>query len=81
MYKRQVLPSSLRAGGDSRYTSIVAMLSMWLFRVVMGYLIGIVLQMGLTGFWIAMVAEWGVRAIIFILRFHGKKWYQHRLID
>ena len=76
-----VTPSALRAAGDSRFTSLVAMLSMWLFRVVLGYILGIVLPFGIVGVWVAMDCEWGVRGVIFLRRFHGKKWYAHHLID
>ncbi|MBW7456273.1 MATE family efflux transporter [Paenibacillus sepulcri] len=76
-----IMPSALRAAGDSRFTSIVAMLSMWLFRIVLGYILGIVLDFGIIGIWLAMNCEWGVRGSIFLWRFAGKKWYQHRLID
>ena len=56
------------------------MLSMWLFRIVLGYILGIVLDFGIIGVWLAMNIEWGVRGSIFLWRFRGKKWYQHRLI-
>jgi len=74
-------PSALRAAGDSKFTSIVSMLSMWLFRVVLGYLLGIVLHFGIVGVWVAMIAEWSVRGIIFLTRFKGKKWCRHHVID
>jgi Na+-driven multidrug efflux pump len=76
-----IMPSALRAAGDSKFTSVVSMLSMWLFRVVLGYLLGIVLHIGIIGVWLAMNCEWGVRGAIFLWRFRGKKWYQHRLIE
>lgn len=76
-----ITPAALRAAGDSKYTSIVSMLSMWLFRVVLGYILGIILPFGIIGVWVAMDCEWGVRGLIFLLRFKGKKWYQHHLID
>lgn len=76
-----VTPSALRAAGDSKFTSLVSMLSMWLFRVVLGYVLGIVLNFGIVGVWFAMDCEWGVRGAIFMRRFHGKKWYAHHLID
>jgi len=76
-----LVPAALRAGGDSKYTSVMSMLSMWLFRVVLGYTLGIVLPFGILGFWIAMDCEWGVRCIIFELRFRGHKWYKHKVID
>ena len=74
-------PAALRAAGDSKYTSVVSMLSMWLFRVVLGYILGIVLHFGIVGVWVAMICEWSVRGSIFLWRFKGKKWYQHHLID
>jgi putative MATE family efflux protein len=74
-------PSTLRAAGDSRFTSVVAMLSMWLFRVVLGYVLGIVLKFGIIGVWVAMDCEWAVRGSIFFARFRGEKWYKHRLVE
>ncbi|MDO7908165.1 MATE family efflux transporter [Paenibacillus sp. JX-17] len=74
-------PSALRAAGDSKFTSMTSMLSMWLFRIVLGYILGIVFKMGIIGVWLAMDIEWGVRGIVFWWRLRGKKWYQHRLID
>jgi putative MATE family efflux protein len=75
-----ILPSALRAAGDTKYTSVTSMLSMWLFRVVTGYVLGIVFGFGIVGVWVAMFLEWGVRSIFFLKRFKGEKWYQHKLI-
>lgn len=74
-----VLPSALRAAGDAKFTSVTAMLSMWLLRVVLGYILGVVLGFGLYGVWWAMVIEWGVRGGLFYWRYRGKKWI-HRLV-
>ena len=76
-----VTPSGLRAGGDAKFTSIVSMLSMWLFRVVLGYILGLHTPLGILGVWLAMDCEWGVRALVFLLRFRGDKWYRHHLIE
>ena len=76
-----LVPSALRAAGDARFTSIVSMLSMWLFRVILGYVAGVVLGWGVRGVWFAMQAEWGVRGLIFLLRLRGNKWYRHKVID
>lgn len=75
-----VMPSALRAAGDSKFTSVTSLLSMWLFRIILGYILGITLQFGLMGVWLAMVAEWGIRGVIFAWRFKGDKWYRHKLI-
>lgn len=76
-----VLPSALRAAGDARFTSVVSMLSMWLFRLGMGILLGFVLKLGIAGFWFAMDAEWFVRGVVFLWRFRGEKWYAHSVIE
>ncbi len=75
-----VLPSALRAAGDSKFTSLASLTTMWLFRIILGYVLGITFGMGLIGIWVAMVAEWGVRGILFGLRFKGDKWYRHKLV-
>jgi len=75
-----ILPSAMRAAGDSTFISIVSLLTMWLFRVILGYILGITLQFGLVGVWIAMVAEWGIRGAVFYMRFRGDKWYRHKLV-
>ncbi|SDX42960.1 putative efflux protein, MATE family [Paenibacillus sp. PDC88] len=75
-----ILPSALRAAGDSNFTSMTSLLSMWLLRIALGYVLGITLGYGIMGVWIAMVVEWGVRGLIFWLRFRGEKWYSRKLI-
>ncbi len=75
-----IMPSALRAAGDSNFTSVTSMLSMWVLRVFLGYFLAITLKMGIMGVWIAMVTEWGVRGVIFYLRFRGDKWYRRKLI-
>ncbi|MCG7409595.1 MATE family efflux transporter [Paenibacillus sp. ACRRX] len=75
-----ILPSALRAAGDSNFTSITSLLTMWVLRVILGYVLGITLGMGIMGVWIAMVIEWGVRGSIFVWRFRGEKWYSRKLI-
>lgn len=75
-----ILPSALRAAGDSKFTSITALITMWLFRVILGYILGITLQLGVMGVWIAMVIEWTVRGIIFGLRFKGEAWYRNKIV-
>lgn len=76
-----MIPSALRAAGDSKFTSVSSMLSMWLVRVVLGYILGLMTPLGVIGIWLAMDLEWGVRGTVFLLRLHGDKWYQHHVID
>ncbi|MUT65384.1 MATE family efflux transporter [Paenibacillus sp. NEAU-GSW1] len=75
-----ILPSALRAAGDARFTSTSSMLTMWLFRVILGYVLGITFGWGILGVWIAMNLEWGIRGAVFMWRFRGEEWYKHKLI-
>jgi Na+-driven multidrug efflux pump len=47
--------------------------------VVLGYILGVELDYGLIGTWLAMVIEWGIRGLLFLWRFKGEKWV-HRLV-
>jgi Na+-driven multidrug efflux pump len=44
-----VMPSTFRTAGDVKYTTVVAILSMMLFRVLVGYYITIILGWGVMG--------------------------------
>lgn len=76
-----MIPSALRAAGDSKFTSVTSMLSMWLVRVVLGYILSILTPLGIIGVWLAMNLEWGVRGTVFLLRIRGDRWYRHHVID
>ena len=75
-----IVPSALRAAGDAKFTSVAALISMWVVRVVLGYVLGIVFKLGIVGVWVAMFIEWGSRGLVFTLRFRGSKWCKHNLI-
>lgn len=70
------LPNTLRAAGDAKYTMIVSLLSMWFCRIVLGFLFGKYMGMGLFGVWVAMIFDWVVRSIFFMARYLHGKWEQ-----
>lgn len=70
------LPNTLRAAGDARYTMLVTMLSMWLFRVGLGVVLGRTLGFGVLGVYAAHMVDWVVRSLCFTLRYRGTRW-QH----
>ncbi len=74
-------PNALRAAGDAKFTMIVSIISMWVFRIGMSYVLGSWMQLGLLGVWAAMQIDWVVRGIIFTLRFHGHRWEAKHVID
>ncbi len=76
------LPNALRAAGDAKFTMVTAMLSMWICRIGCSYLLGSAwgLDLGLLGVWLAMFADWVVRAGVFSFRFLRGKWKNHQVI-
>lgn len=68
------LPNALRAAGDVTYTMVIAIASMWLWRVFLSVVLGKYLGMGVVGVWIAMIVDWICRSFCFWIRFHGGKW-------
>ncbi|KRM08100.1 hypothetical protein FC15_GL000782 [Lapidilactobacillus concavus DSM 17758] len=52
---------------------------MWVIRVGIGYIVGIILGYGLPGIYLVWVCEWALRGTIFLIRFKGKRWYAHQL--
>lgn len=76
------LPNALRASGDAKFTMLVSMISMWVCRIGMSYLLGASwgLNLGLLGVWLAMFADWIVRAGVFLTRFLRGKWKNHQVI-
>lgn len=74
------MPNALRAAGDVKFTMTVSIICMWAVRVTLSYILGLWAGMGVVGVWLAMCLEWTVRSVIFLLRFRGEKWYQHKVI-
>lgn len=73
-----ILPNALRASSDIKFTMVTSILSMWLCRIAMSYVLGKYLGLGVFGVWVAMVLDWVVRAICFWVRYRGAKW-QHQV--
>ncbi len=74
------LPNALRAANDVKFTMIVSILSMWFCRIMLSYILGRYMGMGIIGVYIAMVADWVVRGTCFIWRFWRGKWMQKQYI-
>lgn len=74
------LPNTLRAANDARFTMIISVASMWIFRIGFGMLLGSTFKMGVIGVWIAMIIDWFIRAIFFVIRYRRGKWTQVKII-
>lgn len=74
------LPNTLRAASDAKYTMMVSLLSMWFCRIVMGFLLGKYMGMGVFGTWVAMIIDWGVRSIFFCVHYYKGKWERRKIV-
>ena len=74
------LPNALRAAGDVKFTMLTSIVSMWIFRIGLSYVLGAWLQLGVLGVWIAMTVDWVFRAALFIQRFLREKWKHRQVI-
>lgn len=74
------LSNGLRAAGDVKFTMYVSVISTIAVRLLLSWLLGVVLQMGVIGIAIAMVCDWIIRAVIFFWRQKYGKWKTFRVI-
>ena len=72
------LANAIRAAGDVRYTMIVSISSMWIFRIGLAYILGLRMGFGLLGIWAAMTIDWVVRSICYVYRILSGKWLSHK---
>lgn len=76
-----VLPNGLRAAGDVKFSMVVGIVSMILFRLGAAVLFGIIFNLGIIGVWIAMGSDWLCRSVCFVIRFIKGKWRQFKVIE
>ena len=74
------LASALRSAGDAKFTMTSSVISMWIFRIVLAYVIAEGMNMGVLGVWIAMTIDWAVRAVLNVTRFLGGRWETKALV-
>lgn len=68
------LPNALRAASDVKYTMVVSLASMALFRIVFSYILGVGFGWGAIGVWIAMVIDWACRIVCYVWRYRSGRW-------
>ena len=74
------LSNGLRAAGDVKFTMYVSVTSTIAVRLLLSWLLGVALQMGVIGIAIAMVSDWVIRAVIFFWRQKSGKWKTFQVI-
>ncbi|MGE4213306.1 MAG: MATE family efflux transporter [Anaerotignaceae bacterium] len=71
----------LQTVGDIVFPIVLGIVSMWIISVLGGFILAIVLGMGLKGFWIAMAVDECFRGIVFIERWFSGRWQGKNIID
>ncbi len=72
------LPNALRAAGDVKFSMVVSIGCMWIFRIMLSYVLASYLKMGVKGIWVAMTVDWVVRAVFYVVRIRNGKWLIHK---
>ncbi len=71
--------NSLNANGDVKATFLISVFSTWMFGVLMAYLLGITLNMGLVGIWIAFAADELFRTVTYLARWKKGIWKEKEI--
>lgn len=75
-----VLVRNLQAVGDVKFPVLIGIFSQWVIAVGVGYVLGVVLNWGLVGLWIAFALDENFRAVIFLLRWKSGKWRKMKTV-
>lgn len=75
------LPNALRASGDTKFTMLVSIFSMFTFRIGFAYLFADFFGWGVPGIWAGMGVDWIVRSIFFVTRWLRGTWQKFSVID
>ncbi len=74
------LSNGLRAAGDVKFTMYVSLISTVAGRVLFSVIFAVWMNMGVIGVAFAMCLDWGIRAVIFWIRFVKGSWKKFSVI-
>lgn len=74
------LSNGLRAAGDVKFTMYVSVFSTIAVRLLLSWVFGMVLHMGVIGIAAAMVCDWVLRAAVFFWRQRSGRWKSFQVI-
>ena len=74
------LANGLRGTGDTKFTMIVSLISMFGVRIGLAYILVYVFKMGIYGVQLVMVFEWFEKGFIYVMRARGDKWKNKKVI-
>jgi Na+-driven multidrug efflux pump len=69
-----IFAGGLRGAGDTRFPMVITAGAIWLIRLPLAYVLGVMLGWGLVGAWTAMSLDMIVRGTLNFWRFRGGRW-------
>lgn len=69
-----VLPNAFRSANDVKFTTIVSLVAMWVFRIGLSFVFAYAFNLGVYSVWFAMFLDWVCRIIFFIPRYLKGTW-------
>lgn len=75
-----VLPNGLRAANDVRFTMVTSILSMWICRIGMSWVLAKWCGLGVLGVWVAMTLDWVFRSAAFLWRYLSGRWENKQML-
>lgn len=75
-----VLVNAMKGAGDVYFPAMVGMISVWVVTVSLSYYLGVVLQWGLVGIWIAFAVDEILRGLILLVRWHKNYWQKYKWV-
>lgn len=69
-----VISSALQGAGDTKFPMYSTLIGIWGVRVLIGYILAVVFELGLVGVWMAYCLDVILRGIILLVRFMKGKW-------
>ncbi len=74
-----ILAGALRGAGDTRATAVIMLITILIVRPSVAHLNVNILNWGLEGAWIALVADQLIRTALVIIRYYSGKWKRIRI--
>lgn len=75
-----VYVGALKGAGDIRFPVLYGIFSNWGIMVLGSYILGLKLEMGIIGFWLAIGTDETTRGIVMLLRWKSRRWQKHALV-
>ena len=76
-----ILAGGLNGAGDTRRVMAAVVLSVWLVRVPLSYLLGVYFKLGAPAIWWSMNLSVALQAILITKRYFSKKWFACKHIE